>query len=136
MTLFLTSLLMFSMYAATLTSFLAVTKITLPFDSIETLHTMTNYRVVTWKNSVYETQLQHGSEIEKKIYWERLDGMSTWRECIDKMSKGNYALLGDSQNINSVVSQTCKIVKTKTVKRSPVAMIMTKDSMYKDIFNY
>ena len=138
-TLFLSSLVMFSMYSATLTSFLTVNKTTLPFDSLETLYTMTNYRVLVFEGNVYENELQSGSDIERKIYSERLDRVSklTPEKIFDKMAEGNYAYVGNTHWVYSRVGPTCKIVNTKTpIKRSQYAMAMTKDSMYRDIFNY
>ena len=71
---FLSSLLMFTMYSAFLTSFLSVFKLQMPFDDLYDLYLSTDYKVAAMDESATTHLLKTGSVVEKKIYTTLIEG--------------------------------------------------------------
>ena len=93
LTVFLTSLIVFSMYNASLTSVLAISKVVMPFEDTESLYLATNFKVATASGSSYASMLKNGNDIERKIYKERLIQVQSVSEGLEKTLVQDVALL-------------------------------------------
>lgn len=114
LSIFLASVVLFAMYNAALTSFLAVFKLQMPFTNINELYLDTDYRVALQDETAIIQMLRDASGIEKKISDERLDVIISLDEGIAKMKEGNVAVLFDNTAMAVKVGQGCEVVKVQT----------------------
>ena len=71
-TMFTTSLIVFILYSASLTSFLACHKTVMPFEDSHSLYYSTDIKVATVKGVSYLSTLEVGNEVERKIFHDRM----------------------------------------------------------------
>ena len=69
---FTTSLIVFILYSASLTSFLACHKTVMPFEDSHSLYYSTDIKVATVKGVSYLSTLEVGNEVERKIFHDRM----------------------------------------------------------------
>ena len=94
---FLSSLLLFTMYSAFLTSLLSVFKLQMPFEDINELYLASDYKVATVDDSAFSTALESGNEIAQKIYRERFQPIKGIDEGVHYVLNGSYALIYGTQ---------------------------------------
>ena len=99
------------MYNASLTSFLAVNKISLPFKSCKDLYLHSNHKVATMEGASYIELLRTGSDFEQKIHRDRLLIVSSVEEGLQKAQEGDVAFLYSIPSVNYLVGQNCTHIK-------------------------
>lgn len=137
LTIFLTSLVINVMYNASLTSFLAVHKATLPYKDLQELYLHTNHKVATVEGSSYLDLLRSGCDIDKKIYAERLVRVKNVKEGVEKSLEGNTAFLWSTQTVYHLIGQTCTHSQLpRCFHTSTGAWAVRKDFPYTGFINY
>ena len=137
LTIFLMSLVLFAMYHAALTSFLAVLKIQMPFVDIYDLYLNTDYQVVTIKETATEQSLKTGSEVAQNIYKERIVLKNNLDEAMEVLENGKTALFWDDAIMSARVGKTCEVAKVQTCYySSPVVFSVKKYFLYNGIISY
>ena len=131
------SLVVFAAYSASLTSFLAIFKVTLPFTDLPTMYHGTNFKIGSVKNTVFDTMFKTGSEFDKKLFNERYEFVSNIKEGIQKSLDENYGFIWDTYGLAALVGQKCTHVAIpKAVMTSVGVFLMKKKSPCKNMFNY
>ena len=139
LTVLLASVILYAMYCAGLTSFLAVFKLQMPFTNIDELYLNTDYRMVMIDETATLQMLRDGqTEIEKNIYHERLVTVNTVDEGIAMMKEGRRnAFMYDHIIVASKVGHGCEVVKVQTCYYfSPIVFAMQKGLSYRNIINH
>lgn len=107
-TIFLTCLVFHAMYNASLTSFLAVHRTTMPYNDIQELYLYSNHKIVTLPGTSYIETLRTGSYIEKKLHDERLTLVPTVEEGIKRVAfDENSAFLWTTTAVNHLLGLNC-----------------------------
>ena len=136
-TFFFTSLVVFVAYSASLTSFLAIFKVTLPFTDLETMYHGTNYKIGSIRNTAFDNIFKHGNDLDKKIFKDRQEYVGSVTEGLDKSNVEEFAFLWDSGAMDFQIGQKCShIAIPKTVLTSVLAYAIKKNSSYTNMFNY
>ena len=113
-TIFLASVVVFAMYSAALTSFLAVFKLQMPFTNIQGLYLNSDYRIALQDETAMIQMLKNGQGIEKQIYDERLDKIKSLDEGIAKMKNEKVAMMVDDTVMAVKVGHGCEVVRVET----------------------
>ena len=136
LTIFFASVVLFGMYNASLTSFLAVTKLQIPFTDLYDLYKNTDYRVAIVDESALMENLKTGTDIEKKILAERVEAITSLDEGIDEMKNADVAVLWDDKPMEVKVAG-CEVVKVQTCfYYSNVVFVTQKGLPYNGIISY
>ena len=135
--LFTSSFLVFAMYSASLTSILAVVKVSMPFDSLTSMYFDTNYKVGTIRGSSFESAIKDGTELERKIYLERYDMVQNVQEGLQRALDEKYAMIWADDTVNSYVGMQCSHTRVEhAFRRDLVSFAMNKDSEYRELFDF
>ena len=130
-TIFLTSLVLNAMYNASLTSFLAVDKSTLPYNDFLGLFLYSSHKVVIVEGTSYIDQLKSGSPIEVKIHAGRLIIVPTAKEGLERALEGDAAFLGSGPSVTKRIGRNCSHSKIpKAFFRSFDGWAVRKDLPY------
>ena len=136
-TILFATLVVFAAYSASLTSFLAVFKVSLPFEGIESMYYETNYKMGSIRNTAFDNMFRLGNELDRKIYKERQEYVGSVSEGLEKSMNEEFAFLWDSGTMDFLIGQKCShIAIPKTVLNSVIAYVIKKDSPYTNMFNY
>ena len=137
LTIFITSLLVVSMYNASLTSFLAVHRTTAPFEDIQGLYLHSNYKVAITANSFAVQMLRTGDVISQKIYNERLLFVNNVEEGLKKALEGDVAFLKSHPAVYAQVGHTCTHAQiAKHFYTANIGWLMKKDFPYAGFINH
>ena len=137
LTVFLTSLIVFSMYNASLTSVLAISKVVMPFEDTESLYLSTNFKVATASGSSYANMLKNGNDIERKIYRERLIQVQSVSEGLEKTLVQDVALLWSQPLVTELIGDKCTHARaSKCFYSGPIAWAIRKDFQYAGFINH
>ena len=136
-TILFATLVVFAAYSASLTSFLSVFKVSLPFKGIESMYHETNYKIGSVRNTAFDNMFRLGNELDRKIYQERQEYVDSVGQGLEKSMNEEFAFLWDSDTMDFLIGQKCShIAIPKTVLNTVVAYVIRKNSPYTNMFNY
>ena len=125
------------MYNASLTSVLAVHKMSLPYNNYEEFYHNSNHKLATLAGSSYLEQLKTGNEIERRIYSDRHIQVATVEDGLQKALDGNVAFLWTEPAVNLLVGQNCSHSKIpQCFYTSMDGWAVRKDFAYTGFINY
>ena len=137
LTIFSASVVLFGMYSASLTSFLAVMKLTMPFSDLYDLFKNTDYRLAIMDESATMQKLKTGTEIERKIHAERVDSIESLDEGIEKIMAGEVAVLWDNTPMAVKVGHSCEVARAQTCFYfATIVFVTQKELPYKGVISY
>ena len=136
-TIFFATLVVFAAYSASLTSFLAVFKVSLPFTDLESMYYGTNYKIGSIRNTAFDNLFKMGNELDQKIYNDRQGFVGSVDEGLLKADNEEFAFLWDSGTMDFLIGQKCShIAIPKTVLNAVIAFVIKKNLPYRSMFNY
>ena len=136
-TIFFSTLVVFAAYSASLTSFLAIFKVSLPFTDLESMYHGTNYKIGSIRNTAFDNMFKQGNDLDKKIFKYRQEYVGSVGEGLEKSNIEEFAFLWDSGTMDFLIGQKCShIAIPKTVLTSVIAYAIKKNSPYTNMFNY
>lgn len=135
---FVASLVVLTMYSASLTSFMAVKKLKMPFEDIRELYTKSSFEVTTLHESSIVDFLKNGKNgVTQRVHAERLLEVMTVGEAISLAKEGNVAFLWEAPAVESNPTAACHLARVKKKFYSgPVVMATRKGFPYLKAFNY
>ena len=137
MTIFFATLVVFAAYSASLTSFLAIFKVEMPFSDLETMYYGTNYKIGSIRNTAFDNLFKAGNDLDKKIFEDRQDYVGSVDEGLEKSNNEEFAFLWDSGTMDFLIGKKCShIAIPKTVLNAVIAFVIRKNSPYTNMFNY
>ena len=136
-TIFFATLVVFAAYSASLTSFLAVFKVRLPFTDLESMYYRTDYKIGSIHNTAFDNLFKLGNELDKKIYNDRQNFVGSVDEGIFKSANEEFAFLWDAGTMDFLIGQKCShIAIPKAVVHDVIAFAIKKNLPYTNMFNY
>ena len=136
-TILFATLVVFAAYSASLTSFLSVFKVSLPFKGIESMYYETNYKIGSVQNTAFDNMFRLGNALDRKIYQERQEYVDSVGEGLEKSINEEFAFLWDSDVMDFLIGQKCShIAIPKTVLDTVIAYVIRRNSPYTNMFNY
>ena len=137
LTVLFASLLLFSMYSAALTSFLAVFKLQMPFDDLNSLYVTSSYKVLGVAETAQVSYLEKGSGVARKVYDQRLQLVTSRAQGLQTILEEEGALLEDHILVAAQVGHTCTVAKVKNcLFNTPIVFVTRKNSPYNGIISY
>ena len=136
-TILFATLVVFAAYSASLTSFLAIFKVEMPFSDLETMYYETNYKIGSIRNTAFDNLFKAGNELDKKIFEDRQDFVGSVNEGLEKSNNEQFAFLWDAGTMDFLIGKKCShIAIPKTVLNAVIAFVIRKKSPYTSMFNY
>ena len=137
LTMLITCFFISLMYEATLTSFVAVHKIAMPFEGYEQLYLQSDYKVATVSGSSYSHLLRTGNDIQRKIYKERLILVEDVESGLQKALVENTAFIWSTPRVYDLVGQSCSHAQIKKpFYISALSWAVPKDFPYTEFINF
>lgn len=122
----------FATYSASLTSFLAVYKLNMPFEGIEDLLTNTQFKVTTIGGNSIDKYLQ--SIVQDRTRYKTVRSL---QEGFTSTLDGHMAFVWEMESIDAFIGQSCDYVKAKKpAYKALIGIGLQKHSEYSGILNH
>ncbi|KAG6803285.1 glutamate receptor 3 isoform X1 [Apis mellifera caucasica] len=140
LSIFVSSLIILSAYSASLTSFLTVSTVSLPFSTMEEFVDHGSYGLITFRNSAdYEIITSNNRSITlklKKLIKEKHELPLTAQDGFVQVCNEKVGFYLTKAIMNAMTTIPCKTVYIKASGIDSLALILTKRSPYTGLVNY
>ena len=133
------SLVIVESFGATLTSFFAVVRFSLPFRDLNGLYYNSDYNIGTLKGTSTDSTFRDGNDVQRKVYNERYVNMDSLQEAYDYLkTKPKYAFAFDTNTMASEFGHLCDImeIRSHVIREGKYVFYARKDYEYLDLINY
>ena len=134
-TMLFTALVVYAAYSASLTSFLAIFKTSMPFSDLESMYIKTSYKIGGAR--FYGDLFKRGNELDKSIFKDRYEVVDSVNDGLQKAIDEEFAFIKNSEALDFLVGQKCShIIVPNKIADFIIAFVIKKNSPYKNMFNY
>ena len=132
----ISSIIIFALYSASLTSFLAISKFNMPFEDLVSMYRDTDYYVGSLPSTYFTTLFSNGSPLERIIYKERFKDVPSVNEALKKALDEDFAFAWEAETVSDALNLCTHVAINKPLLTVRIVNLFNKNYEFRQIINF